>query len=303
MRNQLSSNKIRNYFRLIRVTNWPKNFFVFVPAVFAKQLFDPGGFYMVVLGFVIFSIASSAVYVFNDIVDAPKDAIHPLKKNRPVASGKISKRNALLIGICLYLILILITLKLNSSFMIIIWVYVAINILYTAFLKEIVIVDIFCIASGFMLRVIGGGLLISVYLSKWLILTTMFLSLFLAVMKRRVEIANSPDASDQRTVLKDYSLNFIDQIAAMTGSGVILSYALYSVAERTVESFGTERLVFTTMFVIFGIFRYMYLVYKKDKGENVIEVLLTDPPMIINLILYVASSLFIIYFYKTWMIF
>lgn len=297
------SSKIRNYFRLIRVTNWPKNFFVFVPAVFAKQLFDAGGFYQIVLGFVIFSIASSAVYVFNDIVDAPKDAIHPLKKNRPVASGKISKRNALLIGICLYLILILITLKLNSSFMIIVWVYVAINIFYTAFLKEIVIVDIFCIASGFMLRVIGGGLLISVYLSKWLILTTMFLSLFLAVMKRRVEIANSPDALDQRTVLKDYSLNFIDQIAAMTGSGVILSYALYSVAERTVESFGTERLVFTTMFVIFGIFRYMYLVYKKDKGENVIEVLLTDPPMIINLILYVASSLFIIYFYKTWMIF
>ena len=297
------SSKIRNYFRLIRVTNWPKNFFVFVPAVFAKQLFDPNGFYQIVLGFVIFSIASSAVYVFNDIVDAPKDAIHPLKKNRPVASGKISKRNAMLIGICLYLILILITLKLNSSFMIIIWVYVAINILYTAFLKRIVIVDIFCIASGFMLRVIGGGLLISVYLSKWLILTTMFLSLFLAVMKRRVEIANSPDASDQRTVLKDYSLNFIDQIAAMTGSGVILSYALYSVAERTVESFGTERLVFTTMFVIFGIFRYMYLVYKKDKGENVIEVLLTDSPMIINLILYIASSLFIIYFYKTWMIF
>lgn len=297
------SSKIRNYLRLIRVTNWPKNFFVFVPAVFAKQLFDPGGFYLIVLGFAIFSIASSAVYVFNDIVDAPRDAIHPLKKNRPVASGKISKRNALLIGICLYLILVLITLKLNSSFMIIIWIYVAINILYTTFLKEIVIVDIFCIASGFMLRVIGGGLLISVYLSKWLILTTMFLSLFLAVMKRRVEIANSPDASDQRTVLKDYSLNFIDQIAAMTGSGVILSYALYSVADRTVQSFGTERLVFTTMFVIFGIFRYMYLVYKKDKGENVIEVLLTDPPMIINLILYVASSLFIIYFYKTWMIF
>lgn len=295
--------KIKNYLRLLRITNWPKNFFVFVPAVFAKQLFDPGGFYLVVLGFAIFSIASSAVYVFNDIIDAPKDAIHPLKKNRPIASGKISKRNALLIGICLYLILILITLKLNSSFMIIIWVYVAINILYTTFLKEIVIVDIFCIASGFMLRVISGGLLISVYLSKWLILTTMFLSLFLAVMKRRVEIANSPDASNQRTVLKDYSLNFIDQIAAMTGSGVILSYALYSVADRTVESFGTERLVFTTMFVIFGIFRYMYLVYKKDKGENVIEVLLTDPPMIINLILYVASSLFIIYFYKTWMIF
>lgn len=302
MKNQLFS-KIGSYIKLLRVTSWAKNFFVFVPAVFAKQLFHPDEFRMIVIGFITFSIASSAVYVLNDIVDSPKDAVHPLKKDRPIASGKISKLNAQIIGTFLFLILVLITVLMNSSFMIIVWLYVIINILYTTLLKEIVIVDIFCIASGFMLRVIGGGLLVSVYISKWLILTTMFLSLFLAVMKRRVEIASSSDSSGQRTVLKDYSLNFIDQIAAMTGSGVILSYALYSVAERTVESFGTERLVFTTMFVIFGIFRYMYLVYKKDRGENVIEVLLTDPPMIINLILYVASALFIIYFYKTWMFF
>ncbi len=302
MRNQLFSN-ISNYIKLLRVKSWAKNFFVFVPVVFAKLLFDANTFYIIVTGFVTFSIASSAVYVLNDIVDAPNDAIHPLKKDRPIAGGKISQKNALVLGAFLYLLLALITFKMNLSFMIIVWIYVFINILYTMFLKEIVIVDIFCIASGFMLRVIGGGLLISVYISKWLILTTMFLSLFLAVMKRRVEIANSPDAKEQRTVLKDYSLNFIDQIVAMTGSGVILSYALYSVADKTVEKFGTERLIFTTMFVIFGIFRYMYLVYKKDRGENVIEVILTDPPMIINLIFYVASAVFIIYFYKIWMFF
>lgn len=302
MRNQLFSN-ISNYIKLLRIKSWVKNFFVFVPAVFAKLLFDANTFYLTVLGFVIFSIASSAVYVLNDIVDAPKDAIHPLKKNRPIASGKISKKQAQILGIFFYLLLAFITFRMNLYFMIIVWIYVFINILYTMFLKEIVIVDIFCIASGFMLRVIGGGLLISVFISKWLILTTMFLSLFLAVMKRRVEIANSPDAKEQRLVLKDYSLGFIDQIVAMTGSGVILSYALYSVADRTVEIFGTERLIFTTMFVIFGIFRYMYLAYKKDTGENVIEVILTDPPMIINLIFYVASAVYIIYFYKTWTLF
>ncbi|MBA4406080.1 decaprenyl-phosphate phosphoribosyltransferase [bacterium] len=302
MRNQLFSN-LMNYIKLLRVKSWAKNFFVFVPAVFAKMFFDTDTFYLTVAGFVTFSIASSAVYVLNDIVDAPKDAVHLLKKDRPIASGKISKKQALFLGAGLYLVLALLTLKMNLPFMIIVWVYVFINILYTTLLKEIVIVDIFCIASGFMLRVIGGGLLISVYISKWLILTTMFLSLFLAVMKRRVEIANSPDAHDQRAVLKDYSLTFIDQIVAMTGSGVILSYALYSVADRTVEKFGTERLIFTTMFVIFGIFRYMYLAYKKDRGENVIEVILTDPPMIINLILYVVSAVYIIYFYKMWMTF
>lgn len=302
MRNRLFS-RLLVYFHLLRLKSWAKNFFVFVPAVFAKMIFDADTFYTTVLGFATFSIASSAVYVLNDIVDAPKDMIHPLKKNRPIASGQISTKQALVLGSFLYLFLALITFKMNLSFMIIVWIYVFINILYTAFLKEMVIVDIFCIASGFMLRVIGGGLLISVYISKWMILTTMFLSLFLAVMKRRVEIANSPDAADQRTVLKEYSLNFIDQIVAMTGSGVILSYALYSVADKTVEKFGTERLIFTTVFVIFGIFRYMYLVYKKDKGENVIEVILADLPMVINLVLYVASALLIIYFYKIWIFF
>ena len=299
MKSRLFSN-LFYYTRLLRITSWPKNFFVFVPAVFARQIFDPISFATALSGFFTFALASSMVYVFNDIVDAPKDAIHPLKKERPIAKGNIPAAHAKLLTVFLFILLASVTFVMNPFFMIIVWLYVLINILYTEFLKKIVIVDIFCIASGFMLRVIGGGLLISVNISKWLILTTMFLSLFLAVMKRRVEIANSPDAGEQRSVLKDYSLNFIDQIAAMTGSGVILSYALYSVADRTVSVFGTERLVFTTLFVIFGIFRYMYLVYKKDKGENVIEVLLTDLPMVINFILYAGTAIFIIYFHKNY---
>ena len=127
--------KIASYIRLLRITSWPKNFFVFVPAVFAKQLFEPNSFYEIVLGFVTFSIASSAVYVLNDIIDAPKDAVHPLKKDRPIASGEISKKSAQIIGALLYLTLGLITFKMNSNFMIIVWLYVVINILYTAFLK------------------------------------------------------------------------------------------------------------------------------------------------------------------------
>jgi len=283
------------YIKLIRVTSWPKNFFIFVPAVFSKHIFSIDYFLTVLFGFFTFSIASSAVYVFNDIVDAPKDKFHPLKKNRPVASGSVSRSTSSAISGIFFLILTIITFQMSLYFSLIIWSYVIINILYTSFLKEVVIVDLFCIASGFLLRVIAGAFLISVGISNWLILTTIFLSLFLAVMKRRVEIANSTNPSEQRLVLKDYSLSFIDQIAAMTGSGVILSYALYSVADRTVHFFGSENLVFTTTYVIFGIFRYMYLVYKKDKGENVIEVLMTDLPMIINLILYIATTMVIIY--------
>ena len=294
MKKPLFSN-ISAYIKLIRVTSWPKNFFVFVPAIFSKHIFSLDYFLTVLLGFFTFSIASSAVYVYNDIIDAPKDKFHPLKKSSPIASGTISKLTASVIDAVFYLLLAIITSQMSLYFSLIIWSYVIINILYTSFLKEVVIVDIFCIASGFMLRVIAGAFLISVVISNWLILTTMFLSLFLAVMKRRVEIANSSNPSEQRLVLKDYSLSFIDQIAAMTGSGVILSYALYSVADRTVNFFGSENLVFTTIYVIFGIFRYMYLVYKKDKGENVIEVLMTDIPMIINLVLYLATTLLIIY--------
>ncbi|MEW6653524.1 MAG: decaprenyl-phosphate phosphoribosyltransferase, partial [Bacteroidota bacterium] len=134
-----------------------------------------------------------------------------------------------------------------------------------------------------------------VNISSWLILTTLFLSLFLAVMKRRVEIATSEKAVEQRNVLKDYSLSFIDQISSITGGGVIFSYALYTVSERTVQMFGSEYFAATTIFVIFGIFRYMYLVFKKDKGENVVDALITDLPMIINAFFYICTVIIFIY--------
>ena len=287
--------KIVTYGKLLRVTSWAKNFFVFVPLVFAKQLFNKGEFLDVLSGFILFSIAASAIYVVNDIYDAEKDAIHPLKKNRPVASGKISAIEAKITGAIFFILAGAISFVMNYSFVAIVWFYILLNILYTNYLKQIVIVDIFCIALGFMLRVIGGAVLISVSISSWLILTTLFLSLFLAAMKRRVEIATSEHAVEQRNVLKDYSLSFIDQISSITGGGVIISYALYTVSERTILMFGSEYFVFTTIFVIFGIFRYMYIVFKKDKGENVVEAMITDSQMIVNALLYVGVVITFIY--------
>lgn len=290
--------KLMSYIRLLRISNWAKNFFVFVPLIFAKQLFNLPRLNSALFGFIIFCIAASTVYVFNDIIDAPRDAIHPLKKSRPIPNGDISVKSAIVIGLVLFILLALLTTMVNLVFALIVWFYVILNLMYTSYLKQVVIVDIFCIALGFMLRVIGGAEIISVYISSWLILTTLFLSLFLAVMKRRVEYATSTNASEQRSVLKDYTLSFIDQIAAITGGGVIISYALYTVADRTIAMFGSEYFVFTTLFVIFGIFRYMYLVYKKDKGENVVEALIADLPMIINALLYVLTTVLIIYLKK-----
>jgi 4-hydroxybenzoate polyprenyltransferase len=273
-----------------------KNIFVFVPLVFSKHLFDINYIYDVLIGFFAFSFTSSFVYVFNDIFDAERDRLHPLKKDRPIASGTISKPHAVITLALLLIIIGFFSIYLQKNFVLTLWAYIVINIVYTLYFKKIVIADIFCIAAGFLLRVIAGAFIILVYLSNWLILTTIFLSLFLAVMKRRVEIASNPSASDQRVVLKDYSLNFIDLIAAITATCVILSYALYTVAERTIKAFGSEELVFTTLFVIFGIFRYMFLAIKKNRGENVVELLLTDLPMLINIFLFITAALYIIYF-------
>ncbi len=295
MRNR-SFSKIVSYLKLLRVTNWLKNVFVFVPVVFSKHIFDESYFTEAVMAFIAFSVASSLVYVFNDLIDIEKDKIHPSKRKRPLASGRIAKNSAVILLIVLLFVTILFSLRFEKSFTLLLWTYIVLNFFYTMWLKEIVIVDLFCIAFGFMLRVFSGAFAVDVYISNWLILTTIFISLFLAVMKRRVEIAGGPQAVEQRMVLKDYTLNFIDQISAITAGGVIICYALYSVSEKTVMQFGSEALVFTSIFVIYGIFRYMYLVYKRDKGENVTEVLISDWPMIINALLFVAVAVYIIYF-------
>jgi len=286
----------KEYLSLIRLSHWLKNVFVFVPLVYAKDLLNFEYFYKTIIAFFAFCLASSFVYVFNDFFDVEKDRLHPLKKNRPIAKGTISYKEAVIIAIVLFASVVIISVLIWHKFVIVLWLYIVINILYTLYLKRIVIVDLFSIASGFILRIIGGAIIISVYISNWLILTAVFLTLFLAVMKRRVEIAASPEALEQRDVLKHYSLAFVDRIVSITAGGVMISYALYTVSEKTISTFGSDKLVYTIPFVIFGIFRYMYLVYKENKGENITEVMITDLPMLINSSLYIFTTLLIIYF-------
>jgi 4-hydroxybenzoate polyprenyltransferase len=163
--------------------------------------------------------------------------------------------------------------------------------------KHIVLLDIFSIAAGFILRVLAGGLIIDVTISSWLLLTTMFISLFLAIIKRQSELKlNNEDINSvTRNVLSLYSPEFTNQIATIAASGVIICYALYTVSVRTVSIFGTENLIYTTPFVVFGIFRYMYLAYISNKGENTTEIILTDLPMILNILLYIFIVTLIIY--------
>lgn len=284
-----------DYLRLLRIPHWIKNLFVFVPILFAKHLFEMDYFTEVLLAFFAFSFASSLVYVFNDLIDADYDRQHPVKKNRPIASGKVSSNSAKVLVVILFVIVVALTTQLNWEFNLSLAAYLIINVLYTVKLKDIIILDLFCIASGFMLRVLAGAFVIDVYISKWLILTTMFLALYLAVMKRRSELTIQNN-NDTRLVLKDYSERFIDQISAIASGGLIICYALYSVAERTVAEFGTDYFVLTTIFVVFGVFRYMYLVLNKSQGENPTEVMLSDTSMIVNILLYILVITVIIYF-------
>ena len=285
------------YIKLARVPQWIKNLFVFVPLLFSQHIFNKAYLLPAISAFLMFCLVSSIVYVFNDIVDIEADRAHPTKKDRPLPSGSISIQNAVITIIVLAVLVALFLPALNVRFRIFLLSYFLLNIFYTFIFKHIVLLDIFSLAAGFMLRVMAGAFVISVEVSSWLILTTMFISLFLGIMKRRSELVliNDEPNKNTRKVLASYSLNFTDQMATIAAAGVIICYALYTVAERTTKLFNTDHMIYTTPFVVFGIFRYMFLVYMNKKGENTVEIMLTDIPMIINVVLYIAAILFIIY--------
>lgn len=287
---------IKDYLKLIRVPQWIKNFFVFVPLLFSLHLFDKEYLLLSLKAFVVFSLASSFVYVVNDLIDIEADKAHPKKKNRPLPSGRIKKSSALIVAIVLLLVVLLSYFFFNPQFISFLYTFLFLNILYSFYFKHIVILDIFSIAAGFSIRVLAGAAVIEVPVSSWLILTTMFISLFLGVMKRHSELVQVADSNKvTRKVLAEYSTNFTNQMATVAASGVIICYALYTVSQRTVSVFNTENLIYTTPFVVFGIFRYMYLEYQNNQGENTTQVMMTDIPMILTVISYAIVTVLIIY--------
>ena len=288
---------ILNYLKLVRVPQWVKNFFVFVPLLFSQHLFDKNYFYTTLFAFAVFCLSSSLIYLINDIIDIEADKAHPTKMNRPLASGAISSQNALVVAIILVAAIVSLLPQFNEEFHYFVIAFVLLNILYSFWFKHIVILDVFSIAMGFSIRVLAGAVVISVPISSWLILTTMFISLFLGVMKRHSElilVAESENAPS-RKVLSQYSLNFADQMATVAAAGVIICYALYTVSERTVSAFGTENLIYTTPFVVYGIFRFMYLEYISNKGDNTTKIVFSDLQIILTVLIYTITTVLIIY--------
>jgi len=289
-------------FRLIRPRQWTKNIFVFAALVFSQHLLNPDFDFLAVRAFFAFCFAASFIYVINDIADRERDRMHPKKRLRPIASGEISPASGYAIAFVLLVLTAIVLSSLNWKFDVCLAAYLLMNIAYSFFLKDLVLIDVFVIAFGFMLRVIGGALVISVERSTWLLLTTMFLSLFLAIAKRRGELValGGTDATETgsphtRKVLEHYSLEFVEQMTTICASGFVFSYALYTVSRRTVAMLGTEDLILTTPFVLYGVFRYLYLLHRKNLGESPTEIVLSDIPMIVNFIAYAIAMLAIVY--------
>ncbi len=289
---------IIHLFRLIRPKQWIKNFFVFAPLLFSRHIFQLEYLLPSVAAFFIFSLASSAVYIINDVMDVESDRAHPKKKYRPIASGEVSVKQAMIFLVILIIIIIGCLFFQRTIFAFVIVLYFITNLLYSLKVKSIVLLDVFFISFGFMLRVLGGAAAIGVNVSSWMILTTIFISLFLAISKRRSELSqilNKDNIDKQRKVLKEYSVEFADQINTIAAAGTIISYALYTVSERTVATFGTEKLIYTTPFVIYGIFRYMYLMHQKNLGESPTSIVTKDIPIIMVVFAWFMFSLLIIY--------
>jgi 4-hydroxybenzoate polyprenyltransferase len=287
------------FIKLLRPKQWTKNLFVFTALVFSQHLSDWDYAKQSLMAFILFSGTASIIYIINDILDRDRDRLHHKKKYRPIASGAISVPSAITTAIIMLGIAVPTALGLPMKFGFCLAMYFVMNLAYSLFLKEVVLIDVFVIAIGFMLRVVGGAYVIDVPISSWLILTTMFLSLFLAVAKRRGELvmleSGNVQSTSTRKVLEHYSVDFTEQLCTICASGFVISYALYTVSDRTVKMFGTENLIFTTPFVLYGVFRYLYLLHKKNLGENPTEVVLTDIPMILNFAAYALAMFFILY--------
>ena len=282
--------------RALRPVQWSKNLFVLAPLVFAHRLTEPRALERALLAFVAFCAAASAIYLINDLRDRDEDRNHPRKRLRPIASGALGTATALVTAIILAGGAAAIAWGLGPAPAGFLGAYVLLNLLYSLGMKHVVILDVMAIATGFVLRVQAGGAAIPVPVSKWLLLCTIFVALFLAFSKRRHELMLLDDAAaDQRRVLESYSPAFLDQMINVVTASAVVSYALYATAPETVEKFGGDRLVYTLPMVLFGIFRYLYLTYQTPGEKNPTEAILRDPPFLINLALWGGAVVWVIY--------
>jgi 4-hydroxybenzoate polyprenyltransferase len=280
----------------MRPRQWTKNLFVFPAIVFAQRLSDEGAVVWTLAAFIIFCFLSSSVYIVNDIADAEQDRRHPTKRNRPVASGRLPVAIALPFSMLLAAFSIALAFAINRQFVLYAAAYLGLNLLYSFSLKHIVILDVLMVAIFFVLRAVAGAAAINAYISHWLLICTFLLALFIALSKRRHELVLlENNAASHRASLTEYSPYLLDQMIAVVTASTVMGYTLYTVDQDTVMKFGTDHLVYTVPFVVFGIFRYLYLIHQKGEGGDPDRIVVSDRPFLINFLLWAAVVVFAVY--------
>jgi 4-hydroxybenzoate polyprenyltransferase len=283
-------------FLSLRPSQWTKNLIVFAGLIFGQRLFDLQAVVEAVLAFAIFCALSGVVYLVNDVADREADRRHPTKCLRPIASGAVTPAAAITLAVVLSVAALAAGWWLRPAFAAAALAYVGLLALYSGPLKHIVIIDVLTISIGFVLRAVGGAVAIEVPISHWLLILTILLALFLALAKRRHELVLlADDATRHRRILEEYSPYLLDQMIAVVTASTLISYVIYTVSPETVQKFRTDWLGLTLPFPLYGIFRYLYLVHKKEGGGSPSDMLLNDRPLLICVACWTLAVAAIIY--------
>jgi 4-hydroxybenzoate polyprenyltransferase len=289
--------KIAAVLKSMRPAQWTKNLFVFAALIFARKFFNLSSLLKTLGAFAVFCLVSGGLYIFNDLRDRDEDRAHPKKAQRPIARGEIGTGEALATFGILSALGLAAAALLQPNFFAAVALYFFLQLAYSLKLKRVVILDIFVIAAGFVIRVVSGGLVLGVPISSWLLICTTLLALLLAMGKRRHELVFLDDrATDHRPILKEYSAYLLDQMIAVVTASTLIAYCLYTISPETVQKFGTGHLIWTAGFVLYGIFRYLYLIHQEGKGGSPEELIIQDKPLLLNILLWGASIVLIIYF-------
>jgi len=289
---------ITGLFRSLRPKQWTKNGFIFAALIFDVKLFQIEPLIKTVLGFFLLCLISGAVYLINDLIDIEKDRQHPTKKNRPIPSGQVPVRTAVAAAVIIPVISLPSSFWLDFYFGIIVTGYLLLQITYSMLLKNIVIVDVLTLAAGFVLRVAGGVVLVNAErFSPWLYVFTILLALFLGLGKRREELVLLKEhATNTRAILNEYNLPFLDEMMAVVTAGTVMTYAFYTFSAPNLPE--NHLMMLTIPFVIYGIFRYLYVIHVQGNGGAPDEVLLSDRPLQISISLFGMVVIIILYFFK-----
>lgn len=288
--------KIITYLELLRIKQWVKNGFIFMPIIFGGKLYNIPDLINVFFIFGIYCLASSGVYIMNDLKDIAQDRFHPKKKNRPLASGDIAINQAIFISIMLVALSLALSYLLNKWAMLIILLYIALHFFYTYGLKKTIIIDVFSVSLGFELRIWAGAVVLNILPSIWLQLCVFVLAIFLGFIKRRHEkLILYEKAAEHRGVLAHYTPYLLDQMIMISASLCIIFYVMYVLSEDVTRRIGNNYIAYTIPLVVYGIFRYLYLVHVRKLGGDPGEILTSDFPFVVDILLWILSVILILY--------